>query len=293
MQEIEYLRILMAFMTGYFLTIAGSLAQIVTHNGLASPSTLGFDGVSVLCILIAQFLISLLGLSIGLEYITLLIFLGLFGVFVLSKKFLTFKQVLFTHQRIEILILFGLAFNLFVGAIFSVIQFLFMALNLEFPSSLWFGNLKFVALPMIFPYLLIFLFVQLALWKLIPKLRTMSVGHDFAIGLGVPVKKVQEQSLHLSLLLTGVVVAFFGVFSFLGLIFPHLLRLFSFFRFNMRNELIYGPLITGLIFSALDMFCYHFTLYGTELPVGMVSSVLGAFFLLILLVRKHLLNLRS
>jgi ABC-type Fe3+-siderophore transport system permease subunit len=121
-------------------------------------------------------------------------------------------------------------------------------------------------------------------------LRLISIGHDFAQGVGVDVKKIQTYSLLVSLLLTGLVISFFGVFSFLGLIFPHLLRLIGVFRKDMRNELLYGGVITGVIFSVTDMLCYNFDIYGTELPVGMVSSVFGSLILLVLLVRKQFIR---
>lgn len=288
--EIELSRVLLAFLVGYFLTVSGSLAQIVTQNNLASPSTLGFDGLAVVCIIMAQFVLSALPYIFEIEVWSFLIFLGLLALIYIFKHQFKQKTQLFVDQNIQLLILIGLGFNLFVGAIFSVIQFLFMALNLEFPTGIWFGNLKYHSLPYLWLFLIIFLFLQIFLLKIAPSLRVLSIGHEFALGLGIKVKRVQAESIFVSLFLTGLVISFFGVFSFLGLIFPHLLRLIPFFKYNMRNELLYGGILTGFIFSIFDVACYNFDIYGTELPVGMVSSVVGSMALLVLLIRKHLLK---
>lgn len=288
--EIELVRVLLAFLVGYFLTISGSLSQIVTQNNLASPSTLGFDGLAVICIIIGQFFVSALPYVFGIEFWSFFIFLGLFAVIFFFKHTLKEKTHLFADQNIQTLILIGLGFNLFVGAIFSVIQFLFMALNMEFPTGIWFGNLKYHSVTYLWLFLIVFILLQFFLLKIAPNLRVLSIGHEFAQGLGIKVKRVQTQSIFISLFLTGLVISFFGVFSFLGLIFPHILRLIPFFKYNMRNELLYGGIITGLIFSAFDVACYNLDIYGTELPVGMVSSVLGSMALLVLLIRKQLIK---
>jgi ABC-type Fe3+-siderophore transport system permease subunit len=65
--DIEWMRVLLAFFCGYFLTLSGSLSQIVTNNKLASSSTLGFDGLAVLMVLCAQFLITFVHLSFPIE----------------------------------------------------------------------------------------------------------------------------------------------------------------------------------------------------------------------------------
>ena len=290
MIEIEWARLLLAFFVGYFLTVSGSLSQLVTQNNLASPSTLGFDGLAVICIILGQFILTALNLSLSLEIVSFILFLFLFlCVYILRESFKS-KENFLLKQNIQLIILIGLGFNLFVGAIFSVIQFLFVALNWEFPTGIWFGNFKFYSLSTLWIYLISFIGLQVVLLKLSPGLRLISIGHDFAQGVGLKVKRIQALSLFTSLFLTGLVISFFGVFSFLGLIFPHLLRLIGFFRKDMRNELLYGGILSGVIFSGFDLLCYNLDIYGTELPVGMVSSVFGALVLLVLLLIKQLVR---
>lgn len=288
--EVELTRVFLAFLVGYFLTVSGSLSQIVTQNNLASPSTLGFDGGAVVCIILAQFVITSFSLELGIEWVSFAIFLGLFLLLFFYRLTVKSKMHIFANKGVENIILIGLGFNLLIGALFSVIQFLFVALNWDFPSGIWFGNLRFASLSYLWPFTIVFIVLQIFLFQLSKKLRFLSVGHDFALGLGVDVKKIQSVSLFISLFLTGLVISFFGVFSFLGLIFPHVLRLIPVFKYNMRNELLYGGILTGAIFSATDFLCYSLDIYGTELPVGMVSSVAGSLVLLFLLIRKEILK---
>ncbi len=284
--EIEWARFCLALLAGAFLTLAGSLGQLVTNNSLASPSTLGMDGMAVLVVIVTQLLALVFPLPFAHEHVSF----GILSlVFVLSTLFLYYKRSSLMVRggvNIQKFILFGLAFNLLVGAIFSVIQFMFMALNFEFPSALWFGSLKQYELGYLIPFLAIFFVVVMYLKVNVSKLEMLNLGGDFAKGLGINVGGVQLSSLTLSFFLNGVVISYFGVFSFLGLVFPHTIRSFKVFKTNMKRELIWGPIICAFIFAVVDQFCYNNVVYGAELPVGMASSVLGSFFLIFLVLRS-------
>jgi len=198
------------------------------------------------------------------------------------------KKSIWTSANLKHIILMGIAFNLFIGAIFSIMQFLFMAYNFEFPTELWFGNFKIYKnyeLPIL---LMILIPIFLYLFKNAEKLNILNLGHSIARGQNVDVEKIQRVLLLISLYVTGVIICFYGVFSFLGLIFPHILRDFNAFRFNMKNEVLYGPFFAGLLMSILDQIVYYFPVNGAELPVGMISSVLGAIFLIFLLFKSRL-----
>ena len=283
MGEYEIYRGIFAFLCGHFLCLSGSLTQITANNHLASPSTLGFDGLGALAVIVAQVLIvPFFPGSLELKAFIVFISFMLFGSGVMRK----FIKGTGLALDIGFLILLGLAFNLFVGAVFSIAQFLFMALNFEFPTGLWFGGFRFFETWWLWPFLGAFVAAILVVKRNAGGLRLMSLGSDFALGRGVDVKRAQVESLALSLVLTGLVISFFGVFSFLGLIFPHVLRSFSRYRSNMRRELIEGPILAGVGLFALDAICLRLTYKGAEFPAGMVSSVGGAMLLMVLLLRS-------
>jgi iron complex transport system permease protein len=292
--DINIIRVIIAFLGGYFLSVAGSLTQLITQNQMAAPSTLGFDGLIVLIILVTQVLLSQFAWGIPMEWLSFILFIILFlviSVLLITKK----KGWQKTRQLgdMKYVILIGLGFNLFIGAIFSVVQFLFMALNYDFPSGLWFGSFRYADYQVLTLFSLSFLLTLGILLSMSKHVRVMGIGRDFALGLNVPVEKVQKVSLLLSLYCTGLVIAFFGVFSFLGLILPHVLRTMSIMRKNMRNELVYGSLLSGVFLSVLDVACYNLNLYGAELPVGMVSSVIGSFLLILLLFKSQLFKTKN
>lgn len=283
MSEYELYRSIFAFLCGHFLCLSGSLTQITANNHLASPSTLGFDGLGALGVILAQiFLVSIW--PGDLEPKAFIIF----GSFIFLGALLINKRPRGQSQSLDInfLILLGLAFNLFVGAVFSVAQFLFMALNYEFPTGLWFGGFRYFQNWWLWPFLGLFIFSQIVVKRNAKGLRLMGLGNGFALGRGVDVKKTQKEALFLSLLLTGLVISFFGVFSFLGLIFPHLLRVFSRYRSNARKELVEGPVLAGIGLFGLDAICLRFTYMGAEFPAGMITSVGGAMLLILLLLRS-------
>lgn len=287
--DVNFVRLLIAFISGYFLSVSGSLSQLVTQNELASPSTLGLDAIVVLIILIGQLSIAQLGLNVSLEWFAFLIFILVFMIFsftLIKKK--TFNEKIDTIvSDVSFIILMGLGINLFIGAIFAVMQFLFMSLNYQFPTGLWFGSFRYESLEILGLYILSFFTILISLRSISSDLRLIAIGKEFATGLGVNVSKVENLSLIISLFCTGLVICFFGVFSYLGLLFPHILRMNKLFRKNMRYELSYGAILSGIFLASLDFICYNITFYGSELPVGMVSSVLGSFLLIILLIQKN------
>ena len=286
--ELDFIRFILAFICGFFLTVSGSLSQLVTNNGLASPSTLGFDGAAVLAIIISQILINFFGVEFSLTYLSI----TLISVFVLvwilfDHSLMRFKPVtVWSEHSMKSIVLTGLAFNLFVGALFSIIQFLYMAMNFEFPTSIWFGSLKQYSDNDLYTFIFLFIFLYLFLIKVSKKLELLNIGTSFSLGLNVNVRQFQKTCLIVSFTLTGIVISYYGVFSFLGLVFPHILRHFSIWKNNIRGELLTGPFLTGFSFAAVDYFCSEFDFHGAEFPVGMISSVVGAALLIIMVMRS-------
>lgn len=285
MIEFDLIRILSAFVCGYALCLSGSLTQIVSNNPLASPSTLGFDGLVVLIVLICHGLVT----SLGLGNLQILTFLAFIFILITVALLSNLKRSSKSMVNMNLIILLGLGFNLFVGAVFSVVQFLFMSLNKQFPSGLWFGNFRQADEQYLLIISTAFLFTIFVSLRLAKSLSIMTIDNTLALCLGIDVEKTQRRAIFLSLLLTGLVISFFGVFSFLGLIFPHLVRTLPGIKGQIRSEILFGPILSGLVLLVLDQICYNWTYYGAELPVGMVSSVLGSGLLIAIVIRRAFL----
>jgi len=275
----EYLimRMSSAFMAGAILSQTGSLIQISTRNILASPSTLGFDGLSVLWILLFHSLLLFFNHEYG-AYV-----LVGSGVLIFSVIGLVYSSFIEKHKRIEKLILMGLTFNLLVGAVFSLWQFLFLAFNLPFPVELWFGHFRFAGGESLCLLLLIEAFILGGWFWLRKSFELFSLGHTVTLNLKVDQKRLYHFMFISISIGTFTVVALFGAFSFLGLIFPVVARKLWFKRFDLKGEFIFGSLFNGLLLMFIDSLCYFFPVFGAEIPVGLMATGVGALSLIYLL----------
>ncbi len=270
-------RLICAVLAGAILSQAGSLIQLGTRNILASPSTLGFDGLAVLWVLVLHTGLILVGseptfaLTIGLGTV-LFLAVGLF--------FSSFFQ---KNLRIERLILIGLTFNLLIGAVFSLWQFLFVAFNWPFPVELWFGHFRF-SNP---ESALVLLAVEVSIiagWAFFRReFILFSLGEAVSGNLILRTGRLYHYMFLAISLGTFVVVALFGAFSFLGLVFPIVARKLWFKRFDLTGEFLIGALVNGCLLMAVDLGCYLFPVFGAEIPVGLIACGVGALSLILLL----------
>ncbi|WP_408095369.1 iron chelate uptake ABC transporter family permease subunit [Peredibacter sp. HCB2-198] len=270
-------RFLCAFLSGAILSQTGSLIQMGTRNILASPSTLGFDGLSILWILILHSVL----LLTGYEHPVTVLFL--FGVPVFAIVGIFFSKFIGQSKNIERLILLGLTFNLLVGAVFSLWQFLFLAFNLPFPVELWFGHFRF-ANPEALGILVVLEFLILfGWWRLSKEFLLFSLGKNLASNW-----KLEERTVYKFLFLTVAigtftVISLFGAFSFMALVFPIFARKLWFKKFDLAGEFLIGGLANGLLLMAIDSACYYFPIFGAEIPVGLIATAVGALSLIFLL----------
>ncbi len=264
------LRLLSAFFTGVIISQTGSFIQMGTRNILASPSTLGFDGLAILWVLVVHSLT----LYLDQEFSALsFVFLG-FPLFLGIGWY--FSGMLKGKSKFERPILLGLTFNLLVGAIFSLWQFLFLAFNLPFPVELWFGHFRFVQTSFLFVLFGVELLIFCGYFFLQKDFLLYSLGSSIAQNW-----KHQEKRFFIFLftavaLGTFIVVSLFGAFSFLGLIFPIVARKLWFKNKDLKGELLWGSFLNGLILMTVDFLCYFFPIHGAEIPVGLIVSSLGA-----------------
>lgn len=267
------LRLLSALLCGMIISQTGSLIQLGTRNILSSPSTLGFDGLAILWVLIFHTVMVFLGQEMSpLIGAPIFILIGLFFARTLSRR-----------RNYERPILLGITFNLFVGAIFSLWQFLFLAFNLPFPVELWFGHFRFVTSDALWALLLVEVFVVSGLLFLRKDFLLYSLGQGLSENWKLNEKRFFSFSFVAIAVGTFTVVSLYGAFSFLGLIFPLVARKIWFKRGDLKGEILLGSLINGLFLMLIDFVCYSFPVLGAELPVGLIVGAVGAASLIILL----------
>lgn len=261
-------RISSAFLCGLILSQAGSFIQIGTRNILASPSTLGIEGLSVLWILCLH----TLALAFGIEWE----WISLTGIPVFALIGFFLSKFLGRELKLERILFLGLTFNLLIGAVFSLWQFFFLAYNLPFPVEVWFGHFRFVQLQgivILTCFEIVLLIILSRQWK---NLQLYSLGPEISQGHFSNLRSLYQFFFVISVCGTFLVISLFGAFSFLGLIFPLIARKLWFRNFDLKGEIIFGSIANGLIFMFLDFLCYQFPIMGAEIPVGLIASVVGA-----------------
>lgn len=274
----EYLMIRLAcsFLSGVLLSQSGSLVQLGTRNILASPSTLGIDGMGILWLIIFHSL----ALSFGSTSLLPGILLGL-PLFILLG--LSFGRIIKGENNLERILLLGLTFNLLVGAIFSLWQFFFMAFNLPFPVEVWFGHFRYADSTSIWGLLLTELGLLGGLLIFSQSIKLFSLGPGISQNFNLNHKKLFSFLFVSAVISTYVVVSFFGAFSFLGLIFPIVARKLWFTKLDLSGELLWGSLLNGVLLMGIDFLCYQFPILGAEVPVGLIVTAVGAVSLILLL----------
>lgn len=304
------LRLGMSFLTGWIWSVSGSFLQWGSHNSLACPTTLGLTvPVTIL------WLASILGTHfLGVEFSTVqlvlsyILLMGVFYVLSLTGKKIRQHRILKSHLKnsAETLSsmhssatlplvtyfpdswpLLGIAANLSLASLYLVVQFYFQALGQPMPHSLWYGEFKQVQ-SQDFVILLTFtlmLFFPLAVF-IAQKMQQAIFGISFLSGINPRWHRWQGLPLYFVLISIGVATLFSGLFSFWGLLMPHLLRTHSYFRQGLKQEAIYGGVVAGVILMLLDALCYQFPIMGAELPVGLITSFLGPFFFFVILFKN-------
>ncbi|WP_114418318.1 FecCD family ABC transporter permease [Marinospirillum perlucidum] len=272
--ELRLPRVASAFATGGLLATAGALMQILLRNPLADPYVLGLSGGAGVAALLAMLAgLGSLGISSAAFAGALISTLLVFAVARGSGSWAPTR-----------LLLTGVVLAAGWGALISFI--LSTSDTHQLPGMLYWlmGDLAQADRPLL-PWLVLLL----ALAFLMPLGRTLNVlarGSLQAAALGVSVVRMEGLIYVLAALLTAVAVTVAGTVGFVGLLVPHLVRLLL--GYDQRLLLPASALGGGCLLVLADTLAR--TLMAPEqLPVGVITALLGVpFFLLLLYRSKHL-----
>ncbi len=277
--QVRLSRILLAALAGAAMSVSGVVFQAVLRNPLACPFTLGIAGGSSFGAVAAIGLGWTMGWG-GLSLVTLFAFLG-----AMVSLFLVYSlAVLIRSFSATTLLLAGVGINYFFSAI--VLLFYFLAdFSQSFTMMHWLmGSLDMVDYASLEGGFVLFAVVFLILYSLSRELNLLSAGEELARVKGVPAVQVIWLSVFSASLLTSAVVAWTGPIAFVGLIVPHICR---FLVGNDHRGLLVGSALGGATFLMIcDTLCRSF--FGaTELPVGVLTALLGVPVLLLLLFKRQ------
>jgi iron complex transport system permease protein len=270
-------RIVLAALVGAALSSSGVVFQALLRNPLADPYILGISsgaGLGTMLAVIGGFGWTLWGRS----PIAVFAFIG-----ALATVWLVWGLGRITGRyHVTGLLLAGVVVNAFFSALILFLVSIARSQQLHATMFWLMGNMTeedffalWVATGCIGTGIL-------ALFFLSPQLNVISVGHQDAQSIGVPVGRIEFAAFAISAFITAVAVSLSGLIGFVGLIIPHAVRLV--FGPDHRQLLPLSALAGALFLVVADTVA-RIIVAPAQLPVGVITAMVGGPFFLILLVR--------
>jgi len=278
--DVRLPRVLLAALIGGALSVAGVVFQALLRNPLADPFVLGVSGGASIGGVVAL----LLGLGAGGGLLAgasvpACAFLGALGALFLIQWIATVDG----RMTVYTILLTGAIFNAFSAALIYFIQSIASLQQLHEIVFYLMGRIPSPGYKMLALLATVLLGTCLALFCLGRDYNALSLGEEGASQLGVDVERVKRWTFVLGSLLTGVAVSVTGLIGFVGLVVPHILRLLL---GPDHRILLPAALFGGAAFLVLADLLSRLLLAPNELPVGVVTALVGGPFFLILLRRR-------
>lgn len=255
-------RTLAAGAAGVLLPLAGTLLQRVSNNPMASPELLGVSGGTFMGVIAAALLLPALPLP-------MMLLGGLVGAFAcLLLLVLINRRNGFQPERI---LLSGIA----ITALFEPLQAIALAngdLRVQQLLSWMSGSTYYVTQPVALALVVLALLMLAACLLVSRWLDLMPMGPAVATALGIRLSRAQLTILLLVAVLTASATMVIGPLSFAGLLAPHLARLMGLVR--ARWHLLGAAGCGALLMVSADWIGQQI-LFPQEVPVGLVSTLLG------------------
>ncbi|QXC34098.1 FecCD family ABC transporter permease [Aeromonas sp. FDAARGOS 1407] len=281
-QEIRLPRTLLCIAVGGILGLCGAVMQGLFRNPLADPGIIGVSGGAALGAALAIVLLTPLSqqwqATLGIGLLPLLAFLG-------GALTTTLVYLLGTREggtSVTVMLLAGVAITALSGAVIGLLTYLaddqmLRDLSLWQMGTLAAGKPADVALALLTLAILIWLFLRDA-----NPLNALLLGEGEARHLGVDVQALKRRLILLTAAGVGVAVAVSGMIGFVGLVVPHLVRLMA--GPNHVRLLPLSALLGAALLLGADMLA-RTLLAPAELPVGIITALLGAPFFIWLLIK--------
>lgn len=273
-------RILVAFISGSALAVAGMVFQAMFRNSLATPFTLGVSsgaafGASLY--MKVGFIFSLLGVSGQSVFAFVGALISVFLVYLLSKIKEGFP--------VGTMLLAGVAINFFFSSFILFIQFISDFTD-SFRIIRWLmGGLEVVGYSDVInllPFVVIGIIVVISLST---ELNLLTLGEDIAVSRGLSLSKVKNILFFTTSLMVSGVISVVGPIGFVGMMVPHISRLI------IGTDHKYQVLLNMFLGGAFLLLCDTISrviISPAEIPVGVITALLGGpFFIWLLITRSR------
>ena len=273
--NIRFPRVILALVCGGALALSGMVYQSIFQNPIVSPDVLGVSSGASLGAAIA-----IVFLGAAQVYIQIMAFI--FGIGAVLFSLILSKNM--RSNRVLALIISGIVTGAISASFLMMIKYLADPYK-ELPSidfwlmggfynSSW-SNVIYVSVLTVISTIILFLFR----WKL----KVLTMGDEQAKLLGINVKAIRIIAIFSATLLVSAVVSVAGVISWIGLLAPHIVKFYT--KDDISEVMGLTMIIGAIIMIIADTIARSIT--STEIPVSILTSLVGAPFLVYILNRKE------
>jgi iron complex transport system permease protein len=272
-------RVLAGALVGSTLAAAGVVLQALLRNPLATPFTLGVSASAALGAMLA-IAFNLDVSFLGTTAVSIASFVGsLVGTAIVYLLATRVNKALSTN----VLLLAGVTLNTFFSALITFVQYLIDFADWYRTARWLLGNLDVSSFsPLIASLPLVA--VSFLLFAMLPRaLNLLSLGEDVASARGVDVGRAQRMAFLSASLATGAAISLAGPIGFIGVVVPHLVRLLV---GSDHRVVLPASILFGAAFLVVCDLIARTVMAPIELPVGIVTAMIGGPFFIWLLVRR-------
>jgi iron complex transport system permease protein len=275
--ELRLPRLLLAIFVGAILAQCGAVVQGLFRNPLADPGIIGVSSGAAVGAIVA---IVLFPPAWGSWTIPVSAFLGGLLTTLLVYGFAQSKN----GTSVLVLLLAGVAISAFAGAAIGFLSYFADDSSLRELSVWQMGSLTSASSANLWLAFTTMVVLMIAFQRRAQALNAVLLGESEARHLGINVEQLKLQMIILTAVGVGVAVSCAGIIGFIGLVVPHLVRLAT--GSNHHYLLPLSALLGAVLLMCSDLLA-RVVVQPAELPVGLVTVLLGAPFFLVLLVQQR------
>lgn len=277
--DIRLPRIILGFAVGGALSLAGVILQGIFRNPLVEPYTLGISGGAALGVTLN--IVFGIARIFGIISMPISGFLGAAVVIILLYSLSINKRILKMHE----LLLCGVMISFVCSSVLMLLMAVSKTENLHGIIFWMMGSLEQPNTNLIWITVLVSVAGLIASYFFCFDLNALLLGEEEAMHLGVNVEKTKRALFIIASVLTGFSVSVAGIIGFVGLLVPHLARIFVGNDYRILNISVF--LLGGVFLIFCDTLA-RVVIVPLELPVGVITGILGGTLFIYVILKKKL-----
>ncbi|WP_320034129.1 iron ABC transporter permease [Halarcobacter sp.] len=273
-------RIVLAFFVGAILSLSGLIFQTIFKNILITPYTLGIASGTTLFTALSIVFLPTFALYIS----------GIVGSFITIMVLYLISRIINKNSLLastNSILLVGIALSFFYSSALMLVFFLSTLQENYTIVRFTLGSLDIVGFNtpiIVFIVAILFLYF---VYRFKSEIKLLLVSNDMAFLKGINVNRVNLTLLILVSIAVGVSISFVGPIGFIGLIIPHTIRLIY---KKSAHKLIFPVFFYGGVFLVISDLIARNLNTASSMPIGVVTSFIGAPFFVYLLIKRNTKN---